>query len=100
MPAPNQGSNPQANTWNPSPGQAQYVQQQAALWTARVAAANKSASQYQTSADALTRIEGLLNQPGVWTGSAFSKFQDLKNLVAPLGIDVTNATNANEVVKT
>lgn len=98
---PNRGQpNPnQVNWWNPAPGATQYLGDQVKLWNGQVTKAQSEAGQFYNNADALNRVVGLLQQPGLWTGAAFNKFATLKNLVAPLGIDTTNATNANELMK-
>ncbi|MDE2098331.1 MAG: hypothetical protein KGL39_13845 [Patescibacteria group bacterium] len=89
---------PQQNWWQPQPGQAQWLQQTTAATVQRAQQYISAANTSPQALDALDRMRAILDQ-GVWTGTAFSGFKDLKNLAASMGLDTTAAQNASELVK-
>ena len=88
----------QPNWWSPGPGQAQFVQANAAALAGRIQQGNQTANTSPQAIDALTRARSILDQ-GTWTGGTFNLFKDLKNVAAGLGVDTSSTTNANELVK-
>ena len=88
----------QPNWWSPGPGQAQFVQANAAALAGRIQQGNQTANTSPQAIDALTRARSILDQ-GTWTGGTFNLFKDLKNVAAGFGVDTSSTTNANEFVK-
>lgn len=90
---------PQAqNWWQPAPGQAQYLAGNVQALVQRVQAGEAAANTAPTAIDALERSRSILDK-GVWTGTQFSLFKDLKNTMASLGVDTGGAQNASELAK-
>lgn len=90
---------PQAqNWWQPAPGQAQYLAGNVQALVQRVQAGEAAANTAPTAIDALERSRAILDK-GVWTGTQFSMFKDLKNTMASLGMDTKGAQNASELAK-
>lgn len=93
-----QAGAPQQNWWQPSPGQAQYLAGNVQALVQRTQAGEAAANSAPTAIDALERSRAILAK-GVWTGTQFSMFKDLKNTMASLGVDTKGAQNASELAK-
>lgn len=88
----------QANWWQPQPGQLAMLQGNVQGVVQRTQAAAAAANTSPQAIDALDRAGAIIDQ-GVFTGTAFSGFKDLKNLAASLGIDTKNAADSSELAK-
>lgn len=86
------------NWWQPAPGQEQWLKQNTEALVKRAQTGIAAANTAPQAIDALDRMRAIMDQ-GVWTGTAFSGFKDIKNLVASMGVDWQGAQNSSELVK-